>query len=344
MMSPGSDHHQTVGTTESETSNLQLNVDPAIDVDPAPFEAPPPKQMASGFAVNTSESPQTPALSMASSIPSRASVGPITPPETSQGGHGFPGLSPHYTISPHYQVRLHPLLESAALNWDLIENPSTITLKNYLLPRRLLVEQATTPPLPALSITSIHLPWPINIRASNGSYVTLRDFVNSIYYSLRTNINDSEFNLLPHEVNKKMATQSYELRYRRFRYIYGHDGEKRDGMKRVDFLMGRTRFKGISTELGTSNLQLNVDPAIGVDHAPFEAPPPNLLPVSATVPASMPKQMASGSSSGWEHEPEAPPTMSPHTPSPMSLIGTRPTFTTDSNLKRIKKLRFGRRI
>ena len=201
---------------------------------------------------NIFHSPPTPALTIASSIMS--SAGPITPPQMS---HGLPGPSP-YTISydphfpaklPHYvaPLRLHPLLESAAVNWDLMENPSTITLDNYLLSSRLLVEQATTPPLPALSIISIHLPWTINIRASNGSYVTLEDFFESVYRSLRTNITTNEFNLLPHQNDKKRATRAYERRYRRLRSISAHDEEKRGGMKRIDFLMGRTRFHSISS-------------------------------------------------------------------------------------------------
>lgn len=213
---------------------------------------------------NTFHSPRTPALTFASSISS--SAGPITPP---QMFHGLPGPSP-YTISfvpqfpaksPHYvgPLRPHPLLESAAVNWNLMENPSAITLNNYLLSSRLLVEQATTPPLPALSIISIHLPWTINVRASNGSYVTLGDLFDSVYLSLRTNITTNEFNLLPHQNDQKRATRAYEQRYRRLRSISAHDEEKRGGMKRIDFLMGHTTFHSISnTGRRSDEWRLNV--------------------------------------------------------------------------------------
>ena len=103
-----------------------------------------------------------------------------------QMSHGLPGPSP-YTIycipqfsakPPRYvgSLRPHPLLESAVVNWDLIEHPSTMTLNKYLRLglNRLLVEQATTLPLPAISIISIYLPWTINVRARNGAYVTPR--------------------------------------------------------------------------------------------------------------------------------------------------------------------------
>lgn len=216
----------------------------------------PKKQKQVRFAYKNSflsppATPVTPALTFASSIPS--SSGPITPPYTS---HGLPGPSPYkMSYVPQFQAkapryvgppRPHRLLESSALNWNMLEHPSTITYNKYPLSSRTLVEMATNPPLPAFSITCIHLPWVINIRASNGIYVTLEDFFESIYRALRTNISTIEFDLLPHQKDRKRATLAYEQRYRRFRNISAHDKEKRSGMKRVDFLMGLTGFHSIS--------------------------------------------------------------------------------------------------
>jgi hypothetical protein len=192
--------------------------------------------------------PATPALSFGSSIPS--SSGPITPPDTY---HRLPGPTP-YMISyvpaknPQYvgPFRPHRLLESAAVNWNMMENPSTITLNHRHLSSRLLVEMATSRPLPAFSITCIHLPWVMTIRASNGVYVTLEDFFESIYRAMRTNVSNTEFNLLPHQKDRNRATLAYENRCRRFRNLSAHDMEKRGGMKRVDFLMGLNRFHSIS--------------------------------------------------------------------------------------------------
>ena len=212
---------------------------------------------------NTFHSPATPALTLAPSTTSSPEI--ITPPQPS---HGLPGPSP-YTVSyvpqfsakpSHYigPIRPHPLLESAAINWDLMLNPTTITLNNYPLSSRLLVELATTPPLPTFSITSIHLPWTINVYASNGSYVTLEDLFDSVYLSLRTNITTDEFYLL-HQNDQKRATRAYEQRYRRFRSISAHNEAKRGGMKRVDFLMGCTMFHSISkTGRRSDEWQLNV--------------------------------------------------------------------------------------
>ena len=223
------------------------------------------KQVRFAYKLNKFHSPVTPALTFASSIPT--SSGPRTPPRMS---HGFLGPSPYYPISsvtnfltkpPHYKMlppRAHPLLESAAFIWDLIEKPTTIAVYNYTISSRLLLEQATNPPLPALFITSTLLPWTIHVRTSNRSYVTLEDLFDAIYHSLRINIATNEFISL-HQTDQTRATRAYEQRYRRFRSITGHDLEKRSGMKRVDFLMGHTRFHSISkTGRRPDEWQLNV--------------------------------------------------------------------------------------
>ena len=144
-------------------------------------------------------------------------------------------------------VNAHPLLNTT-LAYDLMEHPSTITTSNnYSLSNRTFREPATTPPLPFLTIRSIHLPWFINVYASNGSYVTLADVFESIYDTLRTNITSAEFNMFSSEDDKRRATQAYEKRYRRLpRNTTAYNKEKRGGMKRVDFLMGHTKFLGIS--------------------------------------------------------------------------------------------------
>ncbi|KAF8801662.1 hypothetical protein BYT27DRAFT_7197902 [Phlegmacium glaucopus] len=244
------------------------------------------------FPVNTSyyvygpNSPATPTLTLASSIP--CSPGPITPPPMSQvlsrpsaytiaylPSESFPvnTNTSYYVYGPNLPspiaadssityavlIRPHTLLQTAAVTWNLMENPTSITRNNHLLSSRLLCEQATTPPLPFLSITSIHLPWRIKVRASNGIYVTLGDVFDSIYRSLRKNITPSELNLFPHVEDQKRATRAYKERYRRLRSTSARDEEKRGGMKRIDFLMGRTNFHDISnTGRRSDEWRLNV--------------------------------------------------------------------------------------
>ena len=201
---------------------------------------------------NTFYSPLQPAVSsLPPSVPTT-----ITPPST---GYGLPGPSPYAfsypprnpPMSMQYpgSIRVHPVLDRSAVNYDLIEHPSTIvTHDNYSLSIRTFREPATTPPRPFLTITSIHLPWIVKVYASNGVYVTVEDVFDSIYRTLRTNITGTEFNLLSKQDDQRRATRTYEKRYRRLRAnTVAYDAEKRGGMKRVDFLMGHTKFLGLSS-------------------------------------------------------------------------------------------------
>ena len=193
------------------------------------------KQVRFAYNLHTFHSPGTPARSL-DTPPSSIHRLPLP---------AVPGPYPYaysYASVPH----LHPLLEASAVSWDMMEHSSAITRNNHFLPGRALHEPATTPPLSFLSISSIHLPWIIDVYASNGSYVSLGDVFNSVYRSLRTNITTTEFNFFPHRRDQIRATRAYEQRYRRFRNTFGNDMEKRCGMKRIDFLMNHTIFNGIS--------------------------------------------------------------------------------------------------
>ena len=197
-------------------------------------------------------SPQIPISSFPPAPPPSQAL--ITPPPT---GYGLPGPSPYTLPYPPHKtatsvkhsgpVRAHPLLDTSAVTYDLMDHPSTITThNNYSLSTRTLHEQATTPPLSFLTISSIHLPWTIKVYASNGSYVTIEDVFDSIYRTLRTNITSAEFNMFSTQNDQRRATRAYEQRYRRLRNNKAYENEKRGGMKRVDFLMGHTKFLGIS--------------------------------------------------------------------------------------------------
>ncbi|KDR67080.1 hypothetical protein GALMADRAFT_80144 [Galerina marginata CBS 339.88] len=127
-----------------------------------------------------------------------------------------------------------------------MDHPSAITRNHHTVSSRALCEPATNPPLGFISMTSPYLPWTIKVYASNRSYVTLEDVYESIYRSLRANVTPSEFNSFPTPNDQRRATRAYEQRYRRQRSTRIYEEEKRGGMKRVDFLMGHTRFLGIS--------------------------------------------------------------------------------------------------
>jgi hypothetical protein len=147
----------------------------------------------------------------------------------------------------------HPFLETSAISYDLRDPIST---QSQRLSIETLRQPAFIPPLSSTTITSSYLPWTIKVYAFNASYITLQDVFSSIHSILRTNITPDEFLLLPSHHHRERAIRAYQQRYRRLRHKSHNDNEinkeseseseKRAGMKRVDFLMGHTKFLGIS--------------------------------------------------------------------------------------------------
>jgi len=201
----------------------------------------------------TVHSPPTPALSFSSFSPA-SSAAPLTPLSYSSA---LPGPSPYVVSFPTNSqatymtpVRMHALLQSSsspALNFDVTQPPSTITSHHKGISLRALSEPATKPPLTAITIVVPHLPWSITVHPSHGTYVTVTDVLEGIYRKLRTNISAQEFHALPSEKDMRRVTVAYEQRYRRVRGSREYEDEKRSGVRRVDFLMGHTRFMGLSS-------------------------------------------------------------------------------------------------
>ena len=182
--------------------------------------------------------------------------------------HGLPGPTPYVFLrTPRQQVRetgnrhvCHLFLETSAITYDFRDPISTArtTHNNQRLSIESLRQSAFIPSLSHATITSSYLPWTIKVYASNASYITLQDVFSSIHSVLRTNITSAEFHLLPSHHHRERAVRAYERRYRRLRHQPHSDfssdnqinkeseSEKRAGMKRIDFLMGHTKFLGIS--------------------------------------------------------------------------------------------------
>jgi len=215
-------------------------------------------------------SPPTPALSFNELSPA-SSTAPLTPPNPY---NSLPGPSPYtvsfsnkqasaaYPSNSPARVRIHPYLESSsvpAINYDLMDHPSSVLdHHHHHISSRVFTEPASTPPLRKLSIISEHLPWTMSIPASNGSYATVGDVLDGVHRALRTNITPAEFSSLSSHDGRR-ATRAYEQRYRRYRSTEAYEQEKRGGMKRIDFLMGKTKFWGLAmTSHGSDVWRLSV--------------------------------------------------------------------------------------
>lgn len=195
--------------------------------------------------------PAMPSLSFSSST-APSSLGAVTPPSVS---HPLPPSAsqrmlhgvPKASSSTGYagSTRTHPYFEMSGIIWDMMDHPSTISRHHQSVSSRVWSEPATNPPMPFIVITIPHFAWKFNVYASNHSFVTFEDVVHSVYRSLRKNITQSEFHAAASPAEQRQASRAYEHRYRRQRSTRAYEEEKRGGMKRVDFLMGRTRFVGL---------------------------------------------------------------------------------------------------
>ncbi|THU86052.1 hypothetical protein K435DRAFT_783020, partial [Dendrothele bispora CBS 962.96] len=117
---------------------------------------------------------------------------------------------------------------------------------------RILSEPAITPPVSSLNLSVPHMSphWRIIVTPANGVFVTLSDVFAAIYYTLRTPVTESEYRAIRNPDDLKRVNKAYVERYRkvgeRARDRYVGEKEKMNGVRRVDFLAGQTRFEGIS--------------------------------------------------------------------------------------------------
>jgi len=227
-----------------------------------PFIAMPSKHVRFSRTTTVHSLPSpSPAFSV-STLPS--SAGPLTPPSAPTM---LPGPTP-YTISlpagpaPKYlgSMRPHALLAlPPSINYDVGNHPSTASVQHLPLSMRSLSEPATRPPLPSLTIVMSRLPWSVYVTPSHGTFVSVSDVLSAIYRTLRVQITQSEFHSLPSPTDARRVSQTYEQRYKRLRGTVAYAEEKRGGVRRIDFLMGCTRFIGLSmTRQGPDVWCLNV--------------------------------------------------------------------------------------
>ncbi|KAJ8081442.1 hypothetical protein AAF712_012259 [Marasmius tenuissimus] len=193
-----------------------------------------------------------------SSLPS--SDGPRTPPSYHGALPSFAPHSYHQPPKPAVQpVRAHNLIgysHQPALNFDVTLPISTLTSRYQSLSSLLLAEPAVTPALSSLVLTTHHLPWSITIFPSNGYYVTVRDMLDAIYHALRKNVSQHEYQSCR---DKLRVNEAYQRRYSRIRDYHASRQEKASGVKRVDFLCGKTRFMGISPTSRRDVWELRLD-------------------------------------------------------------------------------------
>jgi len=201
-----------------------------------------------------------------------SSLGPVTPPNAPVHLPYDPRYPPKYPPKAHSaryppRPKLHRYLAPNAILWALGDHHSAASRGRGRLSETTLFDPACDPPLPVIHIF-IHMRvsfphphpfWTCEVRASNRRYVNVLDVLQSLYKFLRGNVTQLEFNALS-DGDRMVATQAYQSRYRRHQH-HDHDAylsEKSRGMKRIDFLMGHTRFAGLSERRQPHEFDLQV--------------------------------------------------------------------------------------
>lgn len=185
------------------------------------------------------------------SLPS--TPGPLTPPPLTPLGLGLPASLDDSTPGV---VRINPILGFSThpfISLDLRDHPSSTSLSPSEI-----AQPATKPSLSVMRIVSPYLPWQITIPASSGTVVTVGDVLGGLCAALRFNVKEREFDDMPSYDYRRRTSKAYLARCARFVGVRA-DEEKRQGVKRVDFLMGMNRWMGLSsTTLGPDVWQLVV--------------------------------------------------------------------------------------
>ncbi|KAJ7116246.1 hypothetical protein C8R43DRAFT_902379 [Mycena crocata] len=213
---------------------------------------------------SVSSLPPSPTTTTSQALPleSGSPIQPQLSPETELPQKPLPSPPPPIYRPPPTVARaqIHLLLSFAPftppnVRYDLSHPVHTL---NPQLTSSFL-EPATYPPLPALTLRCQHLAWPILVFPSQPlGFVSVLDVFTSLYTSLRLAALRAEYAALP------LTRQSIDAAYFARCSLQVDDEEQRiemlKGVKRVDFLCGKTHFLGLSGPLDEANQvwELNV--------------------------------------------------------------------------------------
>ncbi|KAJ3742309.1 hypothetical protein DFH05DRAFT_202120 [Lentinula detonsa] len=148
----------------------------------------------------------------------------------------------------HYLLAFSPY-QLPPLPYDLSTNPSII--KSFIS-ADLLFEPATDPPVSSLIITCPHIHWEFSITPmtasarKGGSHVSVLDVLHALYRGLRLAVHPLEYEALPSPEAIANVNEAYYSRCHSIGEANGRQEELAKGIKRIDFLMGRNRFLGLS--------------------------------------------------------------------------------------------------
>lgn len=169
-----------------------------------------------------------------------------------------PALTPPlaYNIPPKLMpsglsdIRIHSLLAmpiSPFLDPPIIFDLSLdIPQLKGQIPIHVLNEPATQPPLASLILISPRLPWQLEVAPQGSrSFLTVADVLHGLYTGLRIAVSKEEYERQGEGSQRKISLAYYN-RWERIANPNDREKERMKGVKRIDFLMGKNLFKGLS--------------------------------------------------------------------------------------------------
>jgi hypothetical protein len=98
-----------------------------------------------------------------------------------------------------------------------------------------------------MDIIPPHFPWRITIYPRlRGSFVTVADVFDGLYRALSISVTAAEFDLLPTAGEKHAVNDAFLRRCKQQSTYALQMSEQRSGVKRVDFLRGKSEFGGLT--------------------------------------------------------------------------------------------------
>ncbi|KAF8638742.1 hypothetical protein AX17_001983 [Amanita inopinata Kibby_2008] len=213
--------------------------------------------------VSPSPSPPLSISSSPSPPPPSPSYSPSPPPLT----HSDPPSSRYIQSSIASRTKIHNLLTFSPLSYppllhDISQSPMLVEKR---CSTQELSEPATEPPLQRLTLTCPLLPWQLTISpfAQTGlremaGFVTVQDVLRGLHAQLRQRVRRPEYDDLDrHEA--ELVNEAYWRRCAGVEDEKAREVQRRNGVRRIDFLKGQHRFLGLSgTIKGGEVLELHV--------------------------------------------------------------------------------------
>lgn len=128
--------------------------------------------------------------------------------------------------------------------WDVYNHPSSVRAANASYPIYT-NNSAVDPPVSSMRLVCKDMPWMITIKKKDGAFVTIGDVFDAIYTQLQESIIHSEWRLMGPSTQKKV-TARFQARMEQMK-SQGKGDETR-GIRRVDYLLGKTAFIGLKQD------------------------------------------------------------------------------------------------